>query len=130
MKTLRLLSVLFAALSLLFMINAFLPAFTGTKPDWIMIAILILFVVMIPSSMVGRIKMEKFPEMLPSVGMIRFNIILNGVLVVASAVCVVVRLVQDMSPWMYLAAVFVFSHNVVNNIIHYRVKKNSSEGQA
>lgn len=130
MKTLKVLSVLFAALSLLFMINAFLPAFTGTSPDWIMIAILILFVVMIPSSMAGRIKMEKFPEMLPSLGMIRVNIILNGVLVVASAVCVVVRLVQDMSLWMYLAAVFVFSHNVVNNIIHYRVKKNSGEGQA
>lgn len=30
MKTLRVLSVLFAALFLLFMINAFLPAFTGT----------------------------------------------------------------------------------------------------
>jgi hypothetical protein len=130
MKTLKVLSVLFAALSLLFMINAFLPAFTGTRLDWIMIAILILFVVMIPSSMAGRIKMEKFPEMLPSLGMIRVNIILNGVLVVASAVCVVVRLVQDMSLWMYLAAVFVFSHNVVNNIIHYRVKKNSGEGQA
>ena len=130
MKTLRVLSVLFAALSLLFMVFAFLPAFTGTKPDWIMIAILILFVVMIPSSMAGRIKMEKFPEMLPSLGMIKFNIIYGAVLAVASAVCVVVRLVQDMSPWMYLAAVFVFSHNVVNNIIHYRVKKNSSEGQA
>ncbi len=38
--------------------------------------------------------------------------------------------VQDMSPWMYLAAVFVFSHNVVNNIIHYKVKKNSGEVQA
>ena len=130
MKTLRVLSVLFAALSLLFMINAFLPALTSTKPDWIMIAILILFVVMIPSSMVGRIKMEKFPELLPSLGMIRVNIILSGVLVVASAVSVVVRLVQDMSPWMYLAAVFVFSHKVVNNIIHYRIKKNSGEGQA
>lgn len=130
MKTLKVLSVLFAALSLLFMINAFLPAFTGTRSDWIMIAILILFVVMIPSYMAGRIKMEKFPEMLPSLGMIRVNIILNGVLVVASAVCVVMRLVQDMSLWMYLAAVFVFSHNVVNNIIHYRVKKNSGEGQA
>ena len=78
MKTLRVLSVLFAALSLLFMVNAFLPAFTGTRPDWIMIAILLLFVVMIPSSMVGRIKMEKFPELLPSLGMIRFNIILLG----------------------------------------------------
>ena len=60
MKTLRVLSVLFVALSLLFMVFAFLPAFTGTRPDWIMIAILILFVVMIPSSMAGRIKMEKF----------------------------------------------------------------------
>ena len=130
MKTLRILSVLFAALSLLFMINAFFPAFSGARPDWIMIAILILFVVMIPSSMVGRIKMEKFPEMLPSLGMIRFNIIFGAVLTVASAVCVVVRLVQDMSPWMWLAAVFVFSHNVVNNIIHYRIKKNSGENQA
>ena len=130
MKTLRVLSVLFAALSLLFMVFAFSPAFTGTRPDWIMIAILILFVVMIPSSMAGRIKMEKFPEMLPSLGMIKFNIIYGAVLAVASAVCVVVRLVQDMSPWMFLAAVFVFSHNVVNNIIHYRVKKNSGEGQA
>lgn len=130
MKTLRVLSVLFAALFLLFMINAFLPAFTGTRTDWIMIAILILFVVMIPSSMAGRIKMEKFPEMLPSLGMIKFNIIYGAVLAVASAVCVVVRLVQDLSPWMYLAAVFVFSHIAVNNIIHYRIKKNSSEGQA
>ena len=130
MKTLRILSVLFAALSLLFMINAFFPAFSGTRPDWIMIAILILFLVMIPSSMVGRIKMEKFPEMLPSLGMIRFNIIFGAVLTVASAVCVVVRLVQDMSPWMWLAAVFAFSHNVVNNIIHYRIKKNSGENQA
>ena len=130
MKTLKVLSVLFAALSLLFMINAFLPAFTGTRPDWIMIAILILFVVMIPSSMAGRIKMEKFPEMLPSLGMLKFNIIYGAVLAVASVVCVVVRLVQDLSPWMYLAAVFVFSHITVNNIIHYRVKKNSGEGQA
>ena len=130
MKTLRVLSVLFAALSLPFMINAFFPAFSGTRPDWIMIAILILFVVMIPSSMAGRIKMEKFPEMLPSLGMIKFNIIYGAVLAVASAVCVVVRLVQDLSPWMFLAAVFVFSHIAVNNIIHYRIKKNSGEGQA
>lgn len=130
MKTLRVLSVLFAALSLLFMVFAFSPAFTGTKPDWIMIAILILFVVMIPSSMVGRIKMEKFPEMLPSLGMIKFNIIYGAVLAVASVVCVVVRLVQDLSPWMFLAAVFVFSHIAVNNIIHYRIKKSSGEGQA
>lgn len=130
MKTLRILSVLFAALSLLFMINAFFPAFSGARPDWIMIAILILFVVMIPSSMVGRIKMEKFPEMLPSLGMIRFNIIFGAVLTVASAVCVAVRLVQGLSPWMWLAAVFVFSHNVVNNIIHYRIKKGSGEDQA
>jgi|GEM_PF-4977821 len=130
MKTLRILSVLFAALSLLFMINAFFSAFSGARPDWIMIAILILFVVMIPSSIVGRIKMEKFPEMLPSLGIIRFNIIFGAVLAVASAVCVVVRLVQGLSPWMWLAAVFVFSHNVVNNIIHYRIKKNSGENQA
>ena len=129
MKTLRVLSVLFAALSLLFMVFAFLPAFTCTRPDWIMIAILILFVVMIPSSLVGRIKMEKFPEMLPSLGMIKFNIIYGAVLAVASVVCVVMRLVQDLSPWMYLAAVFVFSHITVNNILHYRIKKNSGEGQ-
>ena len=130
MKTLRVLSVLFAALSLLFMVFAFLPAFTGTRPDWIMIAILILFVVMVPSSLAGSVNMGKFPEMLPSLGMIKFNIIYGVVLAVASAVCVVVRLVQDLSPWMFLAAVFVFSHIAVNNIIHYRIKKNSGEGQA
>ncbi len=130
MKTLKMLRVLFATLTLLFMVFAFLPAFSGDKPDWIMIAILILFVVIIPSSLAGSVKMEKFPEMLPSLGMIKFNIIYGAVLAVASAVCVVVRLVQDLSPWMYLAAVFVFSHIAVNNIIHYRIKKNSSEGQA
>ncbi len=129
MKTLKMLRVLFATLTLLFMVFAFLPAFTGTRPDWIMIAILILFVVMIPSSLVGRIKMENFPELLPSLGMIKFNIIYGAVLAVASVVCVVVRLVQDLSPWMYLASVFVFSHIAVNNIIHYRIKKNSSEDQ-
>ena len=130
MKTLRVLSVLFAAVSLLFMVFAFSPAFTGTRPDWIMIAILILFVVMIPSSLAGSVKLENFPEMLPSLGMIKFYIMYGAVLAVASAVCVVVRLVQDLSPWMFLAAVFVFSHIAVNNIIHYRIKKNSGEGQA
>lgn len=130
MKTLKLLRVLFAALSLLFMVFAFLPAFTGDKPDWMMIAILILFVVMIPASLIGNVKMENFPNMLPAAGYIRFNIVFGAVLAVASAVLVVLRLRDGLSPWMYLAAVFVFAEIIVNNMIHYKIKTQAGEDQA
>lgn len=130
MRTLKLLRVLFAALSLLFMVFAFLPAFTGDKPDWMMIAILILFVVMIPASLVGSAKMENFPNMLPAVGYIRLRVVLGAVLAVASAALVVMRLRDGLSPWMYLAAVFVFAEITVNNMIHYKVKTQSGEDQA
>lgn len=129
MKTLKISRVVCTALSLLFMVLAFLPAFTSDEFDWMIFVILIFVVVLLPASLVGRMKMEKFPDMLPSKGVIKFNIIYGSVLAVASAVCVVLRLVKDMSPWMYLAAVTVFIGIVVNNIIHYRIKTGSVENK-
>lgn len=118
-----------SALSLLFMVLLVLPSFTSAEFNWMALAILILFFITIPTSLIGKIKMEKFPQMLPSKGVIKFNIIYGSVLAVASAVCVVLRLVKDMSPWMYLAAVTVFIGIVVNNIIHYRIKTGSVENK-
>lgn len=129
MKTLKISRVVCTALSLLFMVLAFLPAFTSDEFDWMIFVILIVFVVLLPASLMGSMKMEKFPDMLPSKGVIKFNIIYGSVLAVASAVCVVLRLVKDMSPWMYLAAVTVFIGIVVNNIIYYRIKTGSVENQ-
>lgn len=129
MKALKILRVVCTALSLLFMVLAFLPAFTSDEFDWMIFVILIVFVVLLQASLMGSMKMEKFPDMLPSKGVIKFNIIYGSVLAVASAVCVVLRLVKDMSPWMYLAAVTVFIGIVVNNIIYYRIKTGSVENQ-
>lgn len=129
MKTLKISRVVCTALSLLFMVLAFLPAFTSDEFDWMIFVILIVFVVLLQASLMGSMKMEKFPDMLPSKGVIKFNIIYGSVLAVASAVCVVLRLVKDMSPWMYLAAVTVFIGIVVNNIIYYRIKTGSVENQ-
>ena len=117
MKTLNVLRTVFAIVSLLFMLLYFFP-------------VLILFVVLIPAALISNIRMDKFPHILPSKGALKFNIYFSIFLSVVSAVCVVVRIINDLSPWMYVAAVFAFASVGVNNLIHYKVKIQADEDKA
>ena len=126
MKTLNVLRTVFAIVSLLFMLLYFFPVMKGGY-DWMMIAVLILFVVLIPAALISNIRMDKFPHILPSKGALKFNIYFSVFLGIVSAVCVVVRIINDLSPWMYVAAVFFFFFFVVTNLIHYKVKIQADE---
>lgn len=129
MKTLNVLRTVFAIVSLLFMLLYFFPVMKGGY-DWMMIAVLILFVVLIPAALISNIRMDKFPHILPSKGALKFNIYFSIFLGIASAVCVVVRIINGLSPWMYVAAVFAFASVAVNNIIHLKVKVQADEDKA
>ena len=126
MKTLNVLRTVFAIVSLLFMLLYFFPVMKGGY-DWMMIAVLILFVVLIPAALISNIRMDKFPHILPSKGALKFNIYFSIFLSLVSAVCVVVRIINDLLPWMYVAAVFAFASVAVTNLIHYKVKVQADE---
>lgn len=126
MKTLNVLRTVFAIVSLLFMLLYFFPVMKGGY-DWMMIAILILFMVLLPASLISNFRMDKFPHMLPSKGTLKFNIYFSIFLSIVSAVCVVVRIINALSPWMYAAAVFGFASVAVNNMVHYKVKVHANE---
>lgn len=121
MKTLNVLRTVFAIVSLLFMLLYFFPVMKGGY-DWMMIAILLLFMVLLPAALISNFRMDKFPHMLPSKGALKFNIYFSLFLSLVSVVCVVVRIINDLTPWMYVAAVFAFASVAVNNIIHLKVK--------
>ena len=126
MKTLNVLRTIFAIVSLLFMLLYFIPDMRADY-DWMMIAVLILFVVLIPAALISNIRMDKFPHILPSKGALKFNIYFSIFLSLVSIVCVVVRIINALSPWMYAAAVFGFTSVAVNNMIHYKVKVHADE---
>ena len=126
MKTLNVLRTVFAIVSLLFMLLYFFPVMKGGY-DWMMIAVLILFVVLIPAALISNIRMDKFPHILPSKGALKFNIYFSVFLGIVSAVCVAVRIINDLTPWMYVAAVFAFASVGVTNLIHYKVKIQTDE---
>lgn len=92
-----------------------------------MIAVLILFMVLLPAALISNFRMDKFPHMLPSKGALKFNIYFSLFLSLVSVVCVVVRIINDLTPWMYAAAVFGFASVAVNNMIHYKVKVHADE---
>ena len=68
MKALRTLRVVLAFLVLFFFLLYLIPVCRADY-DWTMIAILVLFIVLIPAALVSSIKMEKFPRLLPTFSM-------------------------------------------------------------
>lgn len=126
MKTLKILRVVLAFLVLFFFLLFIIPMFRDGY-DWTMIAFLVMFIVLIPTALVSSIKMEKFPNMIPSKAVLKFNIIFSSIMVLATAVASVLRVVNGLSPWMWLAGVGVFGYQLVNNIILYKVRVQTEE---
>ena len=54
--------------------------------NWMMIAILVLFIVWIPTALISNIKTETFPNLLPSEGVLKFNVIFSALMIVAATV--------------------------------------------
>ena len=54
--------------------------------NWMMIAILVLFIVWILTALIFNIKMETFPNLLPSEGVLKFNVIFSARMIVAATV--------------------------------------------
>lgn len=129
MKTLKVLRVVFAFLTLFFFLMFLIPM-VREDYSWMMITILVLFIVLIPTALISSIKMEKFPKMLPSKGVLKFNIIFSTVMIVALAVASVLRILNDLIPWMWVAGIFVFAYQLVNNLIIYRLKIQTDEVEA
>lgn len=129
MKTLKVLRVVFAFLTLFFFLMFLIPMLREDY-SWMMITILVLFIVLIPTALISSIKMEKFPKMLPSKGVLKFNIIFSTVMIVALAVASVLRILNDLIPWMWVAGIFVFAYQLVNNLIIYRLKIQTDEVEA
>lgn len=67
------------------------------------------------------IKMEKFPNLLPSQGVLKFNIIFSALMIVSATAAAVVRIISGLSPWMWVAGIFVFAYQLVSNLINYRI---------
>lgn len=126
MKALRTLRVVLAFLVLFFLLLYLIPVCRADY-DWTMIAILVLFIVLIPAALVSSIKMEKFPHMVPSIGVLKFNIIFSAIMMAVMAAASVLRIVDGLSPWMWVSGIFVFAYQLVNNLILYKVKTNASE---
>lgn len=126
MKTLKTLRVVLAFLVLFFFLLYLIPPFREDY-DWTMIAILVLFIVLIPGALISSIKMEKFPRLLPSKGALKFNIIFSAIMILVTAVASVLRVIDGLSPWMWVAGICVFAYQLVNNLIMYKIRTNASE---
>ena len=61
------------------------------------------------------------------IGVLKFNIIFSAIMMAVMAAASVLRIVDGLSPWMWVSGIFVFAYQLVNNLILYKVKTNASE---
>ena len=120
LKLFRLLSMI-AGLAC-FMIYCLPETDGGAGYDWTMIAVLVLFMVIGPASLIGNIKREEHPQTLTEYS--KGYVILSAVLmVIVLGLCATGLILGLGSLWMNLAFTFVTVYNLLNHIILYKAKK-------
>ena len=123
MKTLKLLRLLSMIAGLAcFMIYCLTEADGEAGYDWMMIAVLVLFLVIGPASLIGNIKREEHPQTLTEYkkGYVVMCVIL---FVIVLGLCATGLIVGLGTLWMNLAFTFVTLYNLFNAIILYKAKK-------
>ncbi len=119
LKLFRLLSMI-AGLAC-FMIYCLPETDGGAGYDWTMIAVLVLFMVIGPASLIGNIKREEHPQTLTEYS--KGYVILSAVLmVIVLGLCATGLILGLGSLWMNLAFTFVTVYNLLNHIILYKAK--------
>ena len=123
MKTLKLFRTLsMAGVLTCFMISC-LPDIKGENGyDWMMIAAIILVLVILPTTLIVRIKRENHPETLTiyTKGYHILNIISGSIMI---GLCITAIVVKSEMMWMALAFAFVALFNMFNSFIFYKTRK-------
>ena len=90
--------------------------------DWMMIAVLVLFLVIGPASLIGNIKREEHPQTLTEYkkGYVVMCVIL---FVIVLGLCAAGLIAGLGTLWMNLAFTFATLYNLFNAIILYKAKK-------
>ena len=123
MKTLKLLRLLSMIAGLAcFMIHCLPEADGEAGYDWMMIAVLVLFLVIGPASLIGNIKREEHPQTLTEYkkGYVIMCVIL---FVIVLSLCATGIIAGLGSLWMNLAFTFATLNHLFNAIILYNAKK-------
>ena len=123
MKTLKLFRLLSMIAGLACFMIYCLPEVDGEAGyDWMMIAVLVLFLVIGPASLIGNIKREEHPQTLTEYkkGYVVMCVIL---FVIVLGLCATGLIVGLGTLWMNLAFTFVTLYNLFNAIILYKAKK-------
>ena len=123
MKALKLFRVLSMAGGLTCFMISGLPNIKGENGyDWMMIAVIALVLVILPTSLISRIKREDHPETLTiyTKGYHILNIISSGIMI---GLCITAIVVKSEKMWMALAFAFVALFNMFNSFIFYNARK-------
>ena len=123
MKTLKLFRLLSMIAGLVCFMIYCLPEANGeTGYDWMMIAVLVLFMVIGPASLIGNIKREEHPQTLTEYkkGYVVMCVIL---FVIVLGLCAAGLIAGLGTLWMNLAFTFATLYNLFNAIILYKAKK-------
>ena len=123
MKTLKLFRLLSMIAGLACFMLYCLPEASGEAGyDWMMIAVLVLFLVIGPASLIGNIRREEHPQTLTEYkkGYVFMCVIL---FVIVLGLCAAGLIVGLGSFWMNLAFTFATLYNLFNAIILYKAKK-------
>ena len=123
MKTLKLFRALSMAGGLTCLMISCLPDIKGENGyDWMMIAAITLVLVILPTTLIVRIKREDHPETLTiyTKGYHILNIISGSIMI---GLCITAIVVKSEMMWMALAFAFVALFNMFNSFIFYKTRK-------
>ena len=123
MKALKIFRALSMAGGLTCFMISCLPDIKGENGyDWMMIAVIALVLVILPTSLISRIKREDHPETLTiyTQGYHILNIISSGIMI---GLCITAIVVKSEKMWMALAFAFVALFNMFNSFIFYNARK-------
>ena len=123
MKALKLFRALSMAGGLTCFMISCLPDIKGENgDDWMMIAALALVLVILPASLISRIKRENHPEILTEFnkGYHVINVILAAILI---GLCITAVIVKSEMMWMGLAFGFIALYHLLNSFIFYNARK-------
>ena len=123
MKTLKLFRALSMAGGLTCFMISCLPDIKGENGyDWMMIAAIMLVLVILPTTLIVRIKRENHPETLTEFnkGYHTINVICAIILI---GLCITAVIVKSEMMWMTLAFAFVALFNMFNSFIFYKTRK-------
>ena len=124
MKALKFFRLLSMAAGLLCFLISCLPQGEDGY-DWAMITVLVLFLVIGPTSLIANIKRENHPQTLAEYNT-GYLVISTVLMAIVFGLCVTGIILGLGSFWMNLAFTFATIYNLLNHIILYKAKKTSS----